>query len=44
MRQLYDIQHGERTGPWSPLMVGVVANLNDEDLVALGAYLASREP
>jgi len=44
VRQLYDIQHGERTGPWSPLMVGVVANLNDEDLVALGAYLASREP
>jgi cytochrome c553 len=43
-RQLYDLQHGERTGPWSPLMAGVVAKLNDEDLVSLGAYLASLEP
>jgi cytochrome c553 len=44
IRQLYDLQHGKRTGPWSPLMVSVVANLNEEDLVLLAAYLASREP
>jgi cytochrome c553 len=43
-RQLYDLQHGERTGPWSPLMAGVVAKFNEEDLVSLAAYLASREP
>ncbi|TYO61598.1 c-type cytochrome [Bradyrhizobium hipponense] len=44
VRQLYDMKHGERTGPWSALMVRVVANLDEEDLVSLAAYLASREP
>jgi len=44
VRQLYDLQHGERTGPWSPLMVGVVTKFSEEDLVSLAAYLASREP
>ena len=44
VRQLYDFKHGERTGPWSPLMARVVANLGEEDLVSLAAYLASREP
>ena len=44
VRQLYDFKHGERTGPWSPLMVRVVANLGEEDLVSLAAYLASLEP
>ena len=43
-RQLYDFQHGARTGAWSPLMAPVVANLNEEDLVAIVAYLASRDP
>src|SRR3954453_12571009 len=43
-RQLYDFQHGTRTGAWSPLMAPVVANLNEEDLVAIVAYLASRAP
>jgi cytochrome c553 len=44
VRQLYDFQHGERTGLWSPLMADVVAKLNEDDLVSLAAYLASREP
>jgi cytochrome c553 len=44
VRQLYDMKHGERTGSWSPLMAKVVAQLEEEDLVALAAYLASREP
>jgi cytochrome c553 len=44
VRALYDIQHKERTGPWSPLMVGVVAQLNDEDLVSIAAYTASLTP
>jgi cytochrome c553 len=44
VRQLYDFKHGTRTGQWSPLMAGVVANLSEEDLVSVAAYLASREP
>jgi cytochrome c553 len=43
-RQLYDFQHGARTGEWSPLMAPVVANLDDQDLLAIVAYLASRDP
>ena len=43
-RQLYDFQHGARTGEWSPLMAPVVANLDEQDLVAIVAYLASRDP
>ncbi len=44
VRQLYDFKHGGRTGPWSPLMTRVVANLGEDDLVSLAAYLASLEP
>jgi cytochrome c553 len=43
-RQLYDFQHGQRTGPWSPLMAGVVDKMNEEDLISLVAYAASLEP
>jgi cytochrome c553 len=43
-RQLYDFQHGARTGEWSPLMAPVVANLDEQDLLAIVAYLASRDP
>jgi cytochrome c553 len=43
-RQLYDFQHGARTGEWSPLMAPVVANLDQQDLLAIAAYLASRDP
>jgi cytochrome c553 len=44
VRQLYDIQHGARTGPASPLMTGVVTKLNEDDFVSLAAYAASLAP
>jgi len=43
-RQLYDYQHGERSGPWSPLMAGVVANLDQDDVLNVVAYLAGLPP
>jgi cytochrome c553 len=43
-RQLYDFQHGARTGAWSPLMAQVMTNLDEQDLLAIVAYLASRDP
>jgi cytochrome c553 len=43
-RQLYDMQHGNRNGAWTPLMAAVVAPLVPDDLVAAAAYLASRKP
>ena len=43
-RQLYDFQHGTRTGPDAELMKPVVANLSEEDLVSIVAYVASRTP
>jgi cytochrome c553 len=44
MRQLYDLQHGTRKGQSTELMQLVVANLTEEDRVALAAYLASLVP
>lgn len=43
-RQLYDYGHGARTGEWSPLMIQVVSNLDQDDMLAIVAYLASLEP
>jgi cytochrome c553 len=43
-RQLYDFQQGTRNGTSAPLMRPVVANLTDEDMVAITAYLASLRP
>jgi len=43
-RQMYDIQHGARKGPWAQLMQQVVANLTPDDMVAISAYLASVSP
>jgi cytochrome c553 len=43
-RQLYDMQHGNRAGTWTPLMVPVVANLSTDDLLTASAYLASLQP
>lgn len=40
VRQMYDMQQGARV---SPLMKPVVANLTNDDFVAIGAYLASRD-
>ena len=44
MRQLCDIQQRTRNGEWATLMKPVVANLSSEDMLAIAAYLASREP
>jgi cytochrome c553 len=44
VRQLWDIQQGTRNGAQAQLMKLVVANLTQEDLVAIAAYVASRPP
>jgi cytochrome c553 len=41
MRQLFDIQQGNRKGMWSDLMKPVLAKLSTEDLMNLSAYTAS---
>ena len=43
-RQLYDMQHGNRNGTWTPLMAPVVSKMEPEDLLAAFAYLASLKP
>jgi cytochrome c553 len=43
-RQLIDIQTGARNGANAQLMKPVVNKLNQEDIVALAAYLASLNP
>jgi cytochrome c553 len=43
VRQLYDIQHEKRTGAVAP-MQQVVASLKLDDMIAIAAYVASREP
>ena len=43
-RQLYDMQHGNRVGAWSPLMAPIVSKLNQDDILNAAAYLASLEP
>jgi len=43
-RQLNDIKIGARNGAMVPLMKAVVANLTDEDMVAISAYLVSKAP
>ncbi|HLJ18260.1 MAG TPA: c-type cytochrome [Bryobacteraceae bacterium] len=42
VRQMYDIQHGFRTGSWTSLMKPVVANLTTDDMLSIAAFLASR--
>ena len=44
VRQLYSFQHGLREGVWSGLMKEAVAKLTPEDMVAIAAYTASRQP
>jgi cytochrome c553 len=43
-RQLMDIKNGKRTGAWITLMQQVVAKLDTDDIIALSAYAASRQP
>jgi cytochrome c553 len=44
VRQLNDMQTGNRSGVGSELMKAVVAKLSADDMVAIAAYLTSREP
>jgi cytochrome c553 len=44
VRQLYEFQTGARNGVAAALIKPVVANLTIADMVALAAYLSSREP
>jgi cytochrome c553 len=44
VRQLWDLQRGNRNGLWAPLMKAAVEKLTVDDLVAIAAYTASREP
>jgi len=43
-RQLYDMQQGNRTGTWTPLMAPVVSKLGTDDILNATAYIASLEP
>jgi len=44
MRQMYDMQQGNRKGLWTGLMKPVVASLSQDDLMYLAAYVASVKP
>ena len=44
VRQLFDLRAGNRSGGVSDIMKPVVANLTNEDIVALAAFIASSEP
>ncbi len=43
-RQLNDVKAGTRSGPTSEMMQKVVANLSQDDMLAIAAYLATRKP
>jgi len=43
-RQLDDMRSGTRHGSGSDRMMGTIARIDDEDVVAMAAYLASLEP
>jgi cytochrome c553 len=44
IRAMNDIRIGANTNPKAAIMKPVVANLSDREIVALAAYMASREP
>jgi cytochrome c553 len=44
VRQMWDIRQGTRNSAAVQLMKLATANLNDEDLVAVAAYVSSRVP
>ena len=43
-RTLFDFQSGARGGVLSPLMTPSVDKLNEDDIIAIAAYLASLDP
>lgn len=44
VRQLFDFQAGNGNGAWAALMQAAVERLTVDDMVAIAAYTASREP
>jgi cytochrome c553 len=44
VRQLYDIKHSFRGGPWAVQMKDAVTRLDEEDMLAIAAYLATQAP
>jgi cytochrome c553 len=44
VRQLYDMQQGNRSGNWTKLMQPVVAKLSTDDMLNIAAYTASLKP
>ena len=44
VRQMFDIQHGTRSGTWSELMKRVVGPMTPEEMLDVAAYVASRAP
>jgi cytochrome c553 len=44
VRQLWNMQNGERIGPSAALMQAVVAKLSNDDMLAIAAYTASLAP
>jgi cytochrome c553 len=44
VRQMFDMQQGVRKGPWSALMKAAVEKLTIDDMIAIAAYTASRDP
>ena len=40
-RQIYDMEHDFRKGPWTPLMKKAVEKLTDDDILDISAYLTS---
>ncbi len=44
VRQLHDMQSGARSGDTMTLMKGVVERLTMDDMIAIAAYVGSREP
>jgi cytochrome c553 len=43
-RQLFDMRYGSSAGKAAALMKAVVANLTDDDIIAISAYVASLPP
>jgi cytochrome c553 len=44
VRQLFDMQVGNRKGPWSALMKSSVEKMTIDDMIAIAAFTSSREP
>jgi cytochrome c553 len=43
-RQLHGLQSGARGGPSSAMMLPVVAKLDEDDMIAIAAYLGTLAP